>query len=413
MKVLQINVYHYRKGGSEAVYFNTSNLLIEHGHTVINFALKWNENIPCSQSMYFPLSKDLRKGITGKIKNLIAYFKNKDAAKKLDLLLTNEKPDIAHIHLIWGQLSGAILPVLLKHKIPIVFSIHDYRIVCPAYTFKDGKGNICEDCKGKYFYKCFTKRCTKGNYFMSFVMSAEQYYRNKYFNPSKFINGLIYVSDFAKSIHEKYLPSLKLKENIILYNSTDKLYESPNTIDEKYFLFYGRLSFEKGVMTLIKAIEPLTNIKLKIVGTGPLENELKNYVSQKHLNNIEFLGYKSGDELHHLVRYAYFIIVPSEWYENNPLTIIEGYSASTPVIGSRIGGIPEIIIDGKTGFLFEHKNVTMLRNVIKKAFSLSPDEYIKFREASLLFAKEKFNPSLYYPQLIEFYRTIIDKYNNQ
>lgn len=81
MKVLQINVYHYRKGGSEAVYFNTSNLLIEHGHTVINFALKWNENIPCSQSMYFPLSKDLRKGITGKIKNLIAYFKNKDAAK--------------------------------------------------------------------------------------------------------------------------------------------------------------------------------------------------------------------------------------------------------------------------------------------------------------------------------------------
>lgn len=412
MKVLQINVYHYRKGGSEAVYFNTSRMLTEHGHTVINYALKWNENIPCSQSMYFPISKDLRKGIAGKIKSIIAYFNNKEAANNLDILLSKEKPDIAHIHLIWGQLSGAILPILHKHKIPIVFSIHDYRIICPAYTFKDGKGNVCEACEGKHFYKCFTHKCAKNNYLISLIMATEQYYRNKVFKPIKFIDGLIYVSSFAKSIHEKYLPSLKCKENIILYNFTDKLYESPNILEEKYFLFYGRLSFEKGIMTLIKAMESLPNIRLKIAGTGPLEKALKNYTSRKHINNIEFLGYKSGEELQRLVRCAYFIIVPSEWYENNPMTIIEGYSASTPVIGARIGGIPEIILEGRTGFLFDYKNITMLSNIIKKAFYLPYEEYIKFRKASLQFAIENFNPSLYYTQLIEFYYKIISTYHN-
>jgi len=408
MKVLLIDVYNFNKGGAETVCFNTGKLLEEHGHKVVYFTLKWPQNNPSPYSKYFPESKETRKGPLRQVKNLVNYFYHFEAAKKIEELIKVEKPDIAHIHLMWGQITPSILPVLKKYNIPVLFTVHDYRLVCPVYTFRDGKGRICEDCKGKYFYKCFTHTCCKGSKMMSAVMAAEQYFRNTFFNPAKFFNGFIYVSNFAREIQEKYMPAVKSTPNITLYNFSTSIKDAPKAYpSQKYFLFYGRLSYEKGVKTLLKAFRNVPDCKLKVVGTGPKENELKAFARDNNMQNVEFLGYKRGKELTDLVSNAYFVIVPSEWYENNPMTIIESYSVGTPVIGARIGGIPEIVVNGKTGFQFESGNVEDLKSKINCADQLTTEAYTKLSQGTLNFAHDNLSLENYYPRLISFYKRFV------
>ena len=408
MKVLLIDVYNFNKGGAETVCFNTGKMLEEHGHKVVYFTLKWKNNNPSPYSKYFPESKETRRGPLRQVKNMINYFYHFEATQKIEQLIVDEKPDIAHIHLMWGQITPSIFPVLKKYNIPILFTVHDYRIVCPAYTFRNGKGQICEECQGKHFYKCFINTCTKGSKLMSVVMATEQYFRNAFFNPVKNIDGFIYVSNFAKNIQEKYMPAVKNVPNIVLYNFSTSIAEQSKKMPvDKYFLFFGRLSYEKGVKTLLKAFEKLPDYKLRIVGTGPLEAELKLIKQTRKIDNVEFCGYKTGKELSDLVVGAYFVIVPSEWYENNPMTIIEAYSVGTPVIGARIGGIPEIVVDSNTGFQFESGNAGDLREKVDLANSLSASEYQNFSSNTIKFANENLSKSCYWNKLIDFYNRFL------
>ena len=410
MKILLIDVYNFNKGGAETVCFNTGKLLEEHGHEVVYFTLKWKDNRPSPFSKYFPESKETRVGSLKQVKNLINYFYHFEAAKKIEQLILDEKPDLAHIHLMWGQITPSIFPVLKKYHIPVLFTVHDYRIVCPAYTFRDGSGRICEDCQGRHFYKCFTHTCCKGNKLMSAVMAAEQYFRNAFFNPAKYIDGFIYVSNFARNIQEKYMPTLKAKPNITLYNFSTSIGDKPKEMpSEKYFLFFGRLSYEKGVKTLLEAFKGLPQCNLKIVGTGPKEDELKAFAQSNRMGNVSFLGYKQGKELTGLVADAYFVIVPSEWYENNPMTIIEAYSVGTPVIGAQIGGIPEIIAEGETGYQFKSGNMESLGKVMTKAMALSKNEYEALSSGCLRFAHNNLSPESYYPRLMAFYQQFSQK----
>lgn len=410
MKILLIDVYHYNKGGAETVCFNTGKMLEDNGHEVIYFTLKWDKNLPSKFEKYFPESKETRKGLFRQVINLRNYFYYPDAAKKLEQLILNEKPDIAHIHLMWGQISPSIFPILKKYHIPIIFTVHDYRMVCPAYSFKDGKGRICEACTGKHFYHCFTHKCTKGSYFLSIFMAAEMYFRNKYFNPNNYIDGLLYVSDFARKKHEQYMPTFKNKPNIVLHNFSTSIADSGRYVSDKYFLFLGRLSEEKGIITLMDAMKENPKSILKIVGSGPLEDKLKEYKKQNELNNIEFLGYKSGEELTNLKKQAYFVIVPSEWYENNPMAIIESYAEGVPAIGSRIGGIPEIIEERKTGYTFTPHNYKELAALIKEASNLTKDDYLTMSNNAIEFALKDMSKENYYNKLMPFYKHIINIY---
>lgn len=409
MKILLIDVYNYNKGGAETVCFNTGRMLEEHGHNVMYFTLKWPENNPSPFSKYFPESKETRRGPVRQVKNMVNYFYHFEAARKMERLILDERPDIAHIHLMWGQITPSIFPVLRRYNVPILFTVHDYRIVCPAYTFRDGGGRICEACQGRHFYKCFTHTCCKGSKVMSAVMATEQYFRNTFFNPAKYIDGFIYVSNFAKCIQEKYMPALKAKPKITLYNFSTSIAGKPKTMPEdKYFLFFGRLSYEKGVMTLLEAFKNLPQCRLKVVGTGPKEDELKVLAKKHGMNNVSFFGYKQGRELADLVSGAYFVIIPSEWYENNPMTIIEAYSAGTPVIGARIGGIPEIVVEGETGYQFESGDTVGLGRIIKQVYSLDGKAYTALSCGAIDFANQNLSKENYRARLMEFYKLFVN-----
>jgi glycosyltransferase involved in cell wall biosynthesis len=224
----------------------------------------------------------------------------------------------------------------------------------------------------------------------------------------------MFVSNFAKNKHFEHEPGFRDCRCVTMYNFQDAsvLANVDDTIDtyDSYYLFYGRLSEEKGIKTLIQAMKQFPNLKLKIVGTGPLEDELKQFCVENKLEDVEFLGFKSGDELFDLVRRAKFTCVTSECYENNPMTIIESYTLRTPVIGAAIGGITEIIENNKTGFSFESGRVDDLVRAVGEAEALSHSEYSEMKSNAARFATDNFGKENYYNKLMELYKVTIDSY---
>lgn len=406
MKILQINKYFYKKGGAETVFFNTISLLESKGHTVIPFCLQNKKNQESPYSSYFVDYPELSESnLFTKIKNVFRFIYNKQAARKIEKLIIKEKPDIAHIHLLFNSLSVSILPVLRKYNIPVVMSVHDYRLVCPAYTFTDGKGNFCEKCSTGKFYHCITNKCSKQSFFNSTMLSLDSYFRALFIPPIAYINKFIFVSSFSRNKHIQVNSMFKDK-SVYLYNFTPTV-EDTNINKGEYMLFFGRISEEKGLRTLIQSIKGLPHINLKIAGTGPLWDEL----TQENIPNVDFLGFMSGKELENCIAKASFVIVSSECYENNPMSIIEAYTLGKPVIGSNLGGIPELIVDNETGFLFKTKSVESLKNAIQKANDVPNGVYQEMSKSAIKFADENFSETSHYNKLIRIYEEVIAKRN--
>lgn len=407
MKVLQINNVHYRRGGADAVYLNTAELLRQHGDEVVFFNMLKDKNLPCKDEKYWVSSDESRGGgLLSKIKSLRDFFYNPEAARKIEELILAEKPDIAHVHLFWGMgISPSITKVLRKYHIPLVHTAHDYHMICPVALLMDSKGKVCEACQGKHYFKAMFKGCSHNGRVATCIKAAEQYYHNWKYNPVDVLQGIIYVSNFSRKKHLEFMPSLANVPSIVLYNF-NSISGPRNNYSGNYYLYYGRLAQEKGLFTLLNAFRLTPSLKLKIVGAGPMEEYLKRQLP----DNVEMLGPKYGDELFELVRGARFVCVPSECYENNPLTIVESYSMGVPVIGSRLGGITEIIKDKETGFLFEHKNDKALCECLRKTMDMDDVEYSKMCASAYAFAQENFDSELHYKKLIQFYNQVIKSY---
>jgi glycosyltransferase involved in cell wall biosynthesis len=302
-----------------------------------------------------------------------------------------------------GGLTTSILKVLKFNKIPIVHTVHDYRLICPSYLFLDGKGKICEKCKNGRFINCLINKCSGKSLSQSGVLALDAYYRKYITSPFDYIDKYIFVSRFIYNKHNEYQKGIKFK-SVILHNFMPNLKDiQPNNVKGEYFLYFGRLSREKGIVTLINAAEK-ADVNLKIVGSGPLLD-----IKDTHRNrNIEFLGFKKGDELWDVVKNASFIIVPSEWYENNPLSIIESYACGKPVIGAKIGGIPEILIHNKTGYIFNYGNEVELKETLLNANSISSNNYEILSKNARDFAENYFNPINHFKELINIYKEVMN-----
>lgn len=412
MKVLLINNRHFHGGGADMVYFSTGELLEQAGNEVTFFSRHSAQAEPYKKDYYFAPDSEQYSSI----RQAILYFNNSEAASALENLLEKEHFDIAHIHLLWGGLTASIINVLHRHNIPVVHTAHDYRMVCPAYLLKDGKGLFCERCKGGKFYHCTAHKCSNGRAVESLLMTAEMYYRNYKWRPTKSLDGVIFVSNFSKRKHIEFDHRFLHANTTVLYNCPEKrvaesLDLSLDTFDS-YYLYYGRLSEEKGIPTLIHAFEHYPHLCLRIVGTGPLEDRLKSYCEEKQLKNIIFLGYKTGKELFDLVAKAKYVCVPSECYENNPMTIVEAYSLATPVIGAAIGGISEIVIDGKTGYTFESGSIDSLLLAVEKSKEIDRQEYSLQKNDAFEFGKTHFSRERHLESLVGFYKEVISKFNH-
>jgi len=236
-------------------------------------------------------------------------------------------------------------------------------------------------------------------------LTAEAYTRKFLIDPLDYVDHFIFVSKFSRQKHIDFDTRFSDKSSL-LYNFTFIPERSSHIQNRSFLLFFGRLSKEKGLLTLLDAIKN-TNLNLKIAGSGPLQKDVENYASD--FTNIEYLGYKSGKELENLINHSSYIIVPSEWYENNPMTVLEAFANGKPVIGANIGGIPEIVIDGKTGFLFESRSTEGLKNKIEEGESLGSAQYINLAEEARSFAELNFSPQSHYNKLMQIYSKVLKR----
>ncbi|RLC98271.1 MAG: glycosyltransferase family 1 protein, partial [Chloroflexota bacterium] len=348
MNILSVNKFYWNKGGSEAVFFGEKELLENNGHTVIPFSMKSGNNLPSVYSEYFVenVDYDSRK-LTDKLSAASKIIYSFDARNKIKLLLDANQIDIAHFHIFQHQISPSVFGPLRKRNIPIVLTLHDLKPMCPNYKMYVN-GHTCEKCKGKRFYHCFLNSCTKGSRLNSLINTAEMYlhYALGYYQS---VDKYIAVSHFF----ERKMIEFGFKREQISYipNFIDieEYPESPN--DNNYVVYFGRLSYEKGVDTLIRAAQLCPDIPVVIIGTGPDEQMLKKIVEENNISNIEFTGYKQGSELKQLISNSSFTVLPSVVYENCPMGILESFALGKAVIGSAIGGIPELInpsVDGLT-----------------------------------------------------------------
>ena len=410
MRILQINQCHYKRGGADIVYLNTIELLKSKGHQVACFSTQNERNEDSPFSSYFVPSYDIRKQSLGKkISAIRPYINNREAFNRLESLIKDFKPDIAHVHLFYATLSVSVLGALKKNNIPVLHTVHDYRLLCPVNSFLDSKGEICEACAIGSPINSVRKKCSDGKLTQSAIVALEALYWRNSNNPLQKIDSFHFVSVFCRNKHIEYHPQIKGKSTVF-YNFNSLPYFEQKKSDEKYYLYYGRLSTEKGILTLIEAWKGLANhMKLKIVGSGLLLKQIQNKIKDLNLVNIDLLGYKHGNELYQLIQNAHFVIIPSEWYENNPMTIVESYSLGTPVIGSNIGGIPEIIIENETGYIFETKNRTQLKEKIQNAEALSSKQYEEFSRNAVNFSLNHFSKNTFYEQLVKLYSETILK----
>lgn len=409
MKILQINSCHYRRGGADVVYLNTGKLLEEHGHEVYYFSQESKNNHRANTSRYFVKGTNFfGKTFAGKILSIPRFFYSLEAKNKISQLLNDLHPDVAHVHLYKADLTPSILSELKRHKVPVILTMHDYGLLCPHNLMLDGKMNICSKCIHSSALNCIIHKCNRNNLLISSLSSFEYIFQKTFFPFEKYFDKIIAVCKFGQRLHRE---SGKFRRKIEhLYNFYPDIETTiPNNKKGSYFLIFGRLSGEKGLKTLFSAwLSKDRKSVLKVVGTGKMYDELNKMASGNP--QIEMLGFKSGSELLALTREASFIIVPSECYENNPLTIIEAYANGKPVIGSNIGGIPEIIEDGNTGYLFEMKSVEELSDKIDIAEAIDEREYARLSYNARKFAEKHFDQETHYESLIKLYQqTIQDK----
>lgn len=397
MKILLVNKFHYMKGGSERYYFNLAEAFKALGHEVIFFAMKDGKNLPCAQDKYFVSPASVSGGLKAKLNMALHIAYSKEAYKKMKALLNDEKPDLVILNLVHKQITLSILDAIREYSqdLPVYWTMHDLIAVCPSYTMLDGNGNICEKCLGGKFENCKKNKCIRGSSLMSAlsVYEAKQIRKRGWYDkvtayicPSEFYRDKLKEANFTKS------PVLFMRNPL----SVNTNYEV-NGNDKGYLLYFGRLSKEKGVKTLINAAKE-EGKKLIICGTGPIEDELKKFVADNKIENIEFKGFVQGEELDNYIKNSRCAVLPSEWYENGPYSAMEALALGKPLIVSDKGGLPELVKDGGNGYIYS--DYEGLKQSISKIFALDENGYAELCKNAMQFAKENFNPVNYAQKIL-------------
>lgn len=348
MKILMVNNRLKVYGGEGTYMTSVGDQLIALGHDVQYFGLKDPDNKHGNRFNIY----------AKKSKNPFRMIKNNYNKHQFSKILDLFKPDVVHVNLIYFTLTPSILEEAKKRRIKIVQTIHDGKMICPSYQlFINNRNMPCTLCLNGDFKQCVKNRCHKNSFLSSYIAYREATYnkKKKYYD---LIDTFIFPSQFMRDLHVTF--GLEQEKTKVLCNFSRL--QKRQTIYEKsnYVLFFGRVTKVKGVDLIAEAAKMLPNIEFKVVGDGDMISLFKD------IKNVHCLGFKNGQELENIIAGALCTLFPSIWLENCPMSIQESIAMGTPVIGANIGGIPELIDSGKTGFLFESNNITDFIDKIKK-----------------------------------------------
>lgn len=355
-------------------------------------------NIGSEWSDYFvdELEFGQTRGFVDKLVKAGKVIYSLEAQRKLRRLLEVFPADVAHLHCIYHHLSPSVLPVLHQAGIPTVLTAHDLKIACPAYKMLNRTG-ICERCKDGSVLNVVRYRCVRDSFSASAIVAIESGLHRLLDTYRRHLGRVITPSRFYRAkLMEWGWPEEKLV-HVPNYIDSDRIRPSYEVGD--YVLFAGRLALEKGIGTLVKAVAR-AGVKLRIAGTGPLEAELR---AMTQASDVEWLGFCSGEALWAQIRGARALVLPSEWYENAPMSILEAYASGTPVVGADIGGIPEMIDEG-IGWVFKSGDVDELAGLLTRVFDTPTATIVDMGRRGRRWVEAEFNRDRYLEGVLAVYR---------
>lgn len=396
MKVLLVNKFLYPKGGAETYTFKLGETLEAHGHKVQYFGLDNPKNIVGNTIGAYVTDMDFNQGIR---KNLNAPFRiiySSEAKKKISKVLYDFEPDVVHMNNIQFHLTPSMILAVERYRkktgrdVKIVYTAHDYQLICPSHGLFDSDVNVCERCLGGNYTHCLRTKCMKKSRAKSFLAMLDAYYW-KYSKAYRYIDTIICPSCFLKGkldTQKRFADKTVAIHNFIEPQQTDAVEKGD------YVLEFGHLSRDKGTLTLLEVAKRMPNVRFLFAGYGAAEADISK------VSNAEYVGFKTGDELKELISKALCSVYPSEWYENCPFSVIESQMYGTPVIGSRMGGIPELIGENKTGAMFKAGDADDLEKKLR--FLLETPMVLETYTANCKTASFE-TPETYYSQLIRVY----------
>lgn len=361
-------------------------LLKERGHTPV---------------LVSPSSNEIQPRRLGLARAFFAGIYNPAWCRKTRALLRDIRPDVVHIHNLYPLLSPSILPELRRARVPVVMTVHNYRLVCPNAFFWSG-GTVCERCSGGKEWWCILRNC-QDSFFKSVGYSARNYFSR--INGYYLDNVTVYaaLSDFQKGILVREgFP----RERILVIPNMTRLPE-PGPGDARaatgdYVGFVGRISPEKGLEVLLGAASLCKEIPFRIAGS---EEEAAGLPAGAP-ENVRFCGALRGEELERFYRHSRVIALPSLWYEGFPNVVIEAMARGKPVICSDIGGLREIVDEAATGYLFQPGNPARLAERIRRLWQ-SPETCRAMGERGREKARSEYSPDKYHERLMHLYATAI------
>ena len=402
MRILQVNKFFYVRGGSERYYFDLCDLLTARGQAVAHFSMKDDRNLPSDQARYFVSSIDLNacKGIGPKARAAARILYSGEAKRNIGRLIDDWRPDVIHFHNITRQLSPSIIDAARARGVPMVQTVHDLFMVCPAHSCFS-KGAPCEACSGGAFWHAIPARCIDGS-LASSALGALESYAHGLLALYKKIDRLIAPSMFLKSKISALGWAAGRVEHLPYFIPLGPDYSESN---DGYALFSGRITAEKGVATLLDASAICKGVQFVIAGEGPELETFKRYARSRGLGNVRFTGHVKGEALERLIAGACCIVAPSLWYENLPLTILEAFARGKPVVATGSGGIPELVRDGVTGYIFERGVAAALAENVERICSDDANRVLMGRNARAI-AGTVYSPEAHYERLMSIYEEL-------
>ncbi|MFB2839414.1 glycosyltransferase [Floridanema evergladense] len=387
MRILTVHNYYTQPGGEEQIWSTESGLLESHGHEVLHYTQD-NDDIPGMNPCLV-------------VKNAVW---NSNVYQDLRSLIRDQKPQIVHFHNTFPLISPAAYHAVKDEGIPVVQTLHNYRLLCPnALFFRDGK--ICEDCLGKPFpLPGIIHGCYRNSRPASAMVATTVSFHSLIGTWTQAVDVFIAYSRFAM---DKFIQGGIPAEKLAF--KTNFLYPAPEIGEGKggYGLFVGRLSVEKGLGVMLDAWRQLGGkIPLKIVGDGPMRGLVTE--AMKEMPEIEWLGRIPLEQVYEVMGNAAFFVFPSEWYETFGRVAIESFAKGTPVVASKIGAITELIDHQRTGLLFQPSDPTDLATQIKWLLA-NPEALSQMRQEARAEFEAKYTAADNYKRLIEIYESAIDK----
>jgi len=417
LKLLLINKFYHDVGPAGGVgryLVQEEEDLTAAGWQVIPFAMKDQDARPSPWDRFFVKARDYSRPRFGggAMGDALSLIWNREAASKLDALIRETRPDVAHLHNIYHHLSPSILPVLRDHGIPVVMTLHDLRLLCPAiHMLRDRE--ICEECRGGRLHNAVRHKCVKDSRAASLLAAVETFHqRSRGFYPDT-VGTFLCPSRFYRGKYAEWgYPAGRLRHlpNFVDLNTwhPDRI---PSTVEKDAYIYFGRVSGEKGLRTLLDAqhrwetdhregriAEP--PLKLLIAGDGPCLGNVKAGAAKRNLERVEILGPLDLEGLRSALGRARFSVIPSECYENAPMAALESLAAGLPLVGSDLGGLPELIENGVTGYVVPPRDPSALLAGLQRASVMGPEA----RTAARRWAESHASRAAHMAQLQEILR---------